>query len=135
MNVRAAGRLSKRWAQQTVLCDDPPTSSPAAMVLLVRKYFLLDRTIFSERRMLKIRTRWMKAQVKNSRIVYHTGKLRCKICGRGGLDPFTTDKNKLATLDHIVELSKGGSWSDPNNFQVACYRCNGRRSATPKKIR
>jgi 5-methylcytosine-specific restriction endonuclease McrA len=103
------------------------------MVLLVRKYFLLDRTIFSERRMLKIRTRWMKEQVKNSRCCFHTSKLRCKICGRSGLDPFTKDKNKLATLDHIVELSKGGSWDDPNNFQVACYRCNARRSATPRK--
>jgi 5-methylcytosine-specific restriction endonuclease McrA len=135
MSIRAEGRISRRWARQTVLTEDPPVSSPAAMVLLVRKYFLLDKTIFSERRMLHIRTRWMKEQVKSSRILFHSSKLRCKICGRGGLDPFTQDKNKLATLDHIVELDKGGSWNDPSNFQVACYRCNGRKSATPPKCR
>ena len=130
MSVRAEGKLSVRWVKQTVLADDPPVCSAAAMVLLARKYFLLDRGVYTEKRMTVVRNRWMKEQMKTPD---KKGGLTCALCGRRGLLPFTKDKNKLATLDHIVELKENGSWHDPSNFQVACYLCNGRRSATPAK--
>jgi 5-methylcytosine-specific restriction endonuclease McrA len=132
MSIRAAGKQTLRWAKQTVLTDDPPTTAAAAMVLLSRKLFLQDRTVFTESRMLRFRTRWMKEQMKTPD---EKGGLTCAICGRKGLNPFTKDKNKLATLDHIVELKANGAAFDTSNFQIACYRCNGQKSATPAKCR
>ena len=33
---------------------------------------------------------------------------------------------QMATLDHIVPVSKGGT-NQPRNFVVACYECNAKR--------
>ena len=119
--TRSEGRASKQWASQTVCVIDPPLTSPAALVLLAKKYFSLDRSIYSEIRMTKIRRKWMKLQMKTPD---SKGGLTCTLCGRKGLKPSSVDKNKLATLDHVIPIGIGGDWRDPNNFQVACYHCN-----------
>ncbi len=44
----------------------------------------------------------------------------CHYCGR----PMTLDRgNRMATLDHVLPLSRGGT-HDPDNLVAACYRCN-----------
>lgn len=125
MNVRAQNKRYEMWRNQQVLITDPPITSPAALVLLAKLYRTKDHTIFTESRMTRIRNAWMKRQMKTPD---SKGGLTCGICGRQGLNPKTRDKNKLATLDHIVELKSDGPWKDPNNFRVACYRCNCQRN-------
>lgn len=124
---RASGSFMRRWCKQTVLITDPPVDSPAAMVLLSRFYSSLDPTIFRESRMSRLRTRWMHEQMKTPD---SKGGLTCAICGRKGLNPFTKNKHKLATLDHIHELKRGGAWYDTANFRVACSQCNNARNFT-----
>jgi len=133
MSVRAAGRASRRWTTQVVNIADPPVNSAAALVLLAKKYFPLDRSIYTEVRMTHLRRRWMKKQMKT---LDAKGGLTCQICGKQGLQPHTKDKNNLATLDHIEELKHGGAWNDPTNFRVACYKCNTLRDNIqyPKKV-
>lgn len=126
ISTRAFGKLSRRWVIQAVQVTDPDITSPAALVLLAKKYFCLDKSIYTEFRMTKIRNKWMKLQMRTPDF---EGGLTCQICGRPGLLPFTTDKNKLATLDHIIELKEGGKWNDSTNFRVACYGCNTRRNS------
>jgi 5-methylcytosine-specific restriction endonuclease McrA len=125
MSVRANGRKYKQWLVQVVNISDPPITSPAAIVLLSKMYFQLDKSIYSETRMTRIRNKWMKKMLKTPD---EKGGLTCAICGRKGLLPHITDKNKLATVDHIIELKCGGPWADPDNFQVACYPCNTHRN-------
>lgn len=121
--TRAIAKAIKDRIGQVVHIENPPSTSAANLVLLARHYFVLDRSIYSESRMGRIRKKWMNQQVKNA------GKdgLTCAICGRKKLRLDPKNKNKLATLDHIVSINDGGSWDDPNNFQVACFLCNSNK--------
>jgi len=125
MKVRSFGRISREWAKQIVNVDDPSPRSPAALVLLAKKYVSLDKTIYSEAKMSRIRRRWMREKMKSPD---SEGGLTCEICGQKGLNPHSKSHKSLATLDHIIELKDGGSWRDPTNFRVACYFCNVRRN-------
>lgn len=124
VGIRAQGKAARKWRDQHVCTLDPHGTSAAALALLTRHYFILDKSIYSERRMQRVRDRWMKEQMKTPD---SKGGLTCVLCGRKGLNPFTNNTNKLATLDHIIELKHGGSWNDSTNFRVACYQCNQMR--------
>jgi 5-methylcytosine-specific restriction endonuclease McrA len=119
--TRADASKYDKWRGQSILIEEPPITSPAALVFLTRKMFTMDKSIFSNFRMLRLRDKWMLEQQQKSE---NNGELTCAICGRKGLNPFISNKNILATLDHIVSIGKGGSWNDTSNFQVACYQCN-----------
>jgi len=51
------------------------------------------------------------------------------VCGRKDLDPFSTNKQKIATLDHVTPKSfdKEKLTFDENNTQVLCLFCNQRK--------
>ncbi len=120
--TRSEGKTNSiRWVVQVVHISDPPINSPAALALLAKKYYTLDRSIYSEFRMTRLRNKWMKLQMKSPDAL---GGLTCGICGRKGLKYKDHTQENLATLDHIVEIFKGGDWRDPSNFQVACKKCN-----------
>lgn len=122
---------STRWVIQAVHIGDPDITSGASLALLAKKYYTLDRSIYSEWRMTRIRRKWMKKLMKTPD---EEGGLTCAICGRKGLKPDERqDRNKQATLDHIHEIGKGGSWNDPINFQVACYPCNSYKNNVQQK--
>lgn len=127
---RTYGKSIRLRAMQQVFIQDPPITSPAALVLLAKQYLSLDRSIYTHFRMTHVRNAWMREQLKTNKDA--KGGLTCAICGRIGLNPFAEHKKRQATLDHILELSKGGKWNDPNNFQVACHQCNGLKSNDPK---
>lgn len=119
--TRLEGKENKLWADQIVYISDPPLTSPAALALLARQYFHLDKSIYSESRMCRIRRWWLKEKMKTPD---EEGGLTCSICHKKGLRIKSKRKDKLATLDHITELCKGGDWKSPSNFQIACYWCN-----------
>jgi 5-methylcytosine-specific restriction endonuclease McrA len=126
MSIRASSKRIKELAEQTIHIQDPPTTSRASLVLLYKLYSKYDKTLYKESRMSKIRNRWMKMLMKTPD---EKGGLTCSICGKKGLLPVTPHRDKLATLDHIVELKYNGEWADPHNFRVACYLCNTRRTS------
>lgn len=130
MSVRADSKKFRHWTIQVVNVAEPHIQSPAAMVLLTKMYFTLDKGIYKESRMTRIRNKWMKQQMKTPDC---KGGLTCTLCGRKGLKSQTRDKNVMATLDHIVELKHGGIWDDPTNFRVACFFCNTQRSKDKPK--
>lgn len=37
-------------------------------------------------------------------------------------------KDKQATIDHVVPLSKGGAEYDETNLVIACHSCNGKKA-------
>lgn len=119
--TRAQGKAYERWSEQNVHVEKPAISSMAALALLSRDLVSADKSIYTHFRMLKLRRKWMNIQMQNPD---EKGGLTCVLCGRQGLDPFTTDLGQIATLDHIHTISQGGVWNDPENYQVACYHCN-----------
>ena len=125
--TRSKSKQYRYWTSQAVHISIPPINSPAHLVLLAKHYSSQDKSIYTESRMGRIRQRWMKSLMKDA----VPGKgLTCAICGRGKLFPHSKDPyhKNLATLDHIIDISSNGSWSDPANFQVACYSCNQNKS-------
>lgn len=117
--------IIQRWINQRVFIDNPEITSPAALSLLAKKYYELDKSIYSDRRMKNVVRKWRKIQLKFNKD--SKGGLTCAICGQMGL------KDDNITLDHIVDIRNGGSWRDFNNFQVACSPCNHKKSITRKK--
>lgn len=125
--TRSRGRQTRMWLVQVVHIADPHVTSAANLVLLQKQYFALDKSIYSDWRMAHIRRKWMKKQMKSPDA---KGGLTCAICGKQGLNPTSEIHQEQATLDHITNISDGGSWSDSNNFQVACHRCNSDKNKT-----
>ena len=123
--TRAQGKAYDHWNKQAVFIADPPASAPAALVLLAQSLRILDKSIYTHARMLRLRYRWMRERMKTPDV---EGGLTCAMCGKTGLNPFTQDLEKLATLDHIRDIREGGIWNHPNNFQVACWQCNQSKS-------
>lgn len=106
---------------QVVHITEPDITSAAALALLAKKYVSLDKSIYTEFRMHRIRNKWMKRLMLAPD---EQGGLTCAICGKKGLRPNESDPHKKATLDHITEISVGGDWRNPSNFQVLCKDCN-----------
>ena len=129
--TRSKGRRSRDWAVQVCHIQDPPVNSAAQLCLLSKHYFSLDKSIYTEFRMHKIRNKWMRLQMKTPDAC---GGLTCANCKQQGLSPWTEDVSKRAVLDHIVEIGIGGDWRDPNNFQVLCDRCNGKKNDELQRI-
>jgi 5-methylcytosine-specific restriction endonuclease McrA len=124
--TRARGKITEKWFTQAVYIKNPPISSMAHLVLLAKQYFPLDKSIYTEARMSAVRRKWIKQQIKN-------GELVCAICGKRGLISNHPLSSKRATLDHIIDISRGGAWNDTSNFQIACYRCNLLKSENLQK--
>lgn len=62
------------------------------------------------------------------------GGLRCHYCGQDGLlekvgeHSTKAELRRMATVDHVVPRSRGGSERDPENLVVACWSCNQRKA-------
>lgn len=125
--TRSKAKESIHWASQVVNIIEPHLQSAAALVLLAKQYFLMDKSIFTNKRMHKLRNKWIRKQMRTPD---SAGGLTCQICKRQGLIPFNGNLKNRATLDHIIEISNGGLWNDESNFQVACDMCNRTKSET-----
>ncbi len=124
--TRSEGKASRQWVVQVVNITEPPITSPAALALLAKNFFIQDKSIYSSFRMMRIKNKWMKRLLQTPDAL---GGLTCAICGRQGLRPNSENPHVFITLDHIVEIGCGGSWNDENNFQVACNRCNNTKES------
>jgi 5-methylcytosine-specific restriction endonuclease McrA len=129
--TRSRGYRTVEYAAQAVYIVNYDIPTAANLVLLTREYIKADRTLYTNRRMQRLRDSFMKKMLKTPD---EKGGLTCALCGRKGLLVKTKDKNKLATLDHIIDIGDGGSWRSSNNFQVACYPCNVRKQRLKSKF-
>ena len=123
--TRSESKSARSWAIQVVHIADPDITSPASLALLAKKYFSMDKNIYTNFRMQRIRRKWIKKLMETPD---EKGGLTCAICGNKGLQVKDSSRLKSATLDHIVDIANGGAWNDPSNFQVACYLCNAAKS-------
>jgi hypothetical protein len=118
-------RRHPRERYGVVLSDDPHLQSPGALSLLVVSYWKNDKTVYDNKKWFKFRRRVLKKMLEEK------GDLACHWCGKAGLviegKPFN-NVHKLATLDHLLECSKGGGLYDESNLVCACRKCNNERS-------
>ena len=78
----------------------------------------------------------MNATIRRAKMVVITkrdGGFKCHYCGRKLVPGITPDgtpyPDNMATLDHIVPKSCGGTWAN-DNLVLACWLCNRQRGLT-----
>lgn len=108
---------------------EPHPQSRANYIKLVRYYKQLDPTT-SVHYYLKENSGFRNKFLKS--VLEKNGIIKCYYCGKELIieedySKHNTTEN-LATLDHIVPISKGGSKYDPNNINVSCKACNLKKS-------
>ena len=105
-----------------IYVENPDVSSMASLVCLTREY--------AEEELRQ----WL--AFRNSVLDEHStenGTLECSYCGLSGLlrDPPVGCRRypaNLATVDHVVPVSKGGGRYDRGNCVIACYACNQKKA-------
>ena len=105
------------FTKENVLDEPIDAQSPASMYLLRMKLAACDarrnKVIW-----LSIRDAWLSS----------LPTLTCVRCGKTNLDKDASANNAmLATIDHIVPVSRGGGFLDPENWQVMCSPCNNKK--------
>lgn len=98
--------------------DEPHIQSRAALVMLMKYYAKLDKTIFNPFKWLDFRRKYLTELKKKN------GTIKCHYCPKDNLQIETKDKARLATIDHVHPVSKGGALFDLDNLVPACYSCN-----------
>ena len=116
-----------------LICENPHIKSRGAYLLLRRKYRNLELKVkMSELdRWLDFRHGFLTKELKEK------GKLKCSYCPRtdlviGNRINFS-DNNRienLATIDHVIPLSKGGEMYNTDNMVVSCRCCNRAKGNT-----
>lgn len=105
---------------EMIMFKNPSVQSRAAYVLLARKLKTMDRTKNWEKNP-NFRKEFL------DKFVEKHGELYCEYCGLRNLVRKVTKQSEkliLATLDHIVPLSRGGSEFDISNIKLCCQKCN-----------
>jgi len=108
--------------RQVVTIEDPHPGSMAGMIALRRTYRDIELD-----RWLKLRESILEACE-----AIH-GCLVCHYCGKRDLVQEENPVNgrqpaNMATIDHVIPLSKGGAKDDPDNLVIACQRCNEKKA-------
>ncbi len=121
------GNEFNRRERITVLVEMPHIQSLASLVLLKKFYERCDRSGDKKQKKrqwrvyLTFRNRLLKRRKKEF------GDLVCYLCGKTGLIANVNSpnaKNREATIDHKVPISKGGKTYCEKNCEVACLKCN-----------
>lgn len=106
--------------KHTVLVENPSPESQAALVLLSQQYSELEIAEW-----FAFKKEFLQKHLEAD------GELKCHYCGKTGLridsEPPGKALGTLATIDHVIPLSKGGSQMDESNLVIACWPCNQKK--------
>lgn len=101
---------------------DPHPRSWAGAILLRRSYGL--STTGATEHWLRFRKRFLR---KSKRVCAYCGKRRLKHTVR---EHTKEAYRELATIDHVIPLSKGGPRYKEENLVVACWPCNQKKGSS-----
>lgn len=106
----------------------PHSQSFAALLLLKKEYMLSD----PEENPLYRNYLYQKRRKQVLREHFETyGKYICAYCKRDDLAVTFKQKDpRLVTIDHVIPISRGGSFLRKSNMVVACNKCNNKKSDT-----
>ena len=101
----------------------------ASYVLLKKHYFDNDETnvksFAGKMRKIQFSRSFLKGKLKKD------GKLTCCYCKKSNLriefNGMKVPHNMMATIDHIIPISKGGGVFDESNVCVCCSKCNSKK--------
>lgn len=101
------------------MVENPHIKSHAAAILLCKRYRKLELFTY-----LRFRKEFIDT--------YPDDKLICFYCGAKNLirelpENETRQPWNLATIDHVIPISKGGKRYNHDNCVLSCYRCNQKK--------
>ena len=121
----------KEYLVHCVFNTEPHLKSFASYLLLKEQYKKLDSHIS---RLIKIDEELRSGNIRNcysnlrrkylNRLQKKYGSLFCYFCGKKDLKISTKNIKELATIDHKIPVSRGGSKHDMRNFLCVCNSCN-----------
>ncbi len=109
--------------KNNVLVRNPDTSSLASLVLLKKQYFwneYKNGLVLTWKDAIDFSRKYL------NKVLEREGSLKCYLCGKDHLEIITKNKDNMATVDHYVPTSAGGS-NDESNLRVACNPCNSKK--------
>jgi len=100
--------------------NEPHPRSLAALLLMKRDYYRQDDETINQPWFIQLtfNTKFLKD------LLQQKGELVCVYCGKKNLVIENSNKEFLATADHIIPKALGGPAFDINNLVCACHRCN-----------
>jgi len=112
------------YKKHEIHSDEPHSTSWAAMILLTRDLRSSSGETFL------IWKKYRKWLLKRAR--QRQGSLICAYCGKKRLmhdSQFHTksEYRRLATIDHVIPLSKGGHRFRESNLVISCWPCNQKK--------
>lgn len=101
---------------------NPHPQSLAALILLHHNYTPIPNSVRF----------WLRYRKHILKLWRRKGKFYCFYCGKGPLKKEIYPSKKtnyinLATLDHVVPVSKGGEEYSEKNLLLACGFCNNKK--------
>jgi 5-methylcytosine-specific restriction endonuclease McrA len=126
--------INKSLSGSTIIMNSiyvEPTSAKcySSLLLLTNMYKELDPDEIEKRerrfRLIELSRGFL------SEVLKREGHLKCTYCPKDNLqiefDGMKVTRNIMATIDHIVPISKGGAIYDYENLCVSCSKCNGKK--------
>ena len=114
-----------RRIKEVVYSPEPHPQSLAALILIKNRYMLQDPEanpfiswqIYHQRKQEVLKEHFAKY-----------GRYICYRCGRDDLSANVPKKSaRFLTIDHIVPVSRGGSYTSKSNLAVCCNKCNNEK--------
>ena len=128
--IKEKSKTGSTIQQELIYFEVTNPKTLAASVLLKNYLREQDEDFFNKYREISKRIEFSRNYLTN--VLQREGSLKCSYCHKDNLtielEGMKVPRHKIATIDHVVPISKGGAIYDVDNIVVACGVCNGRKS-------
>lgn len=128
--IKEKSKSGSTIQQELIYFEVTNPKTLAASVLLKNYLREQDEDFFNKYREISKRIEFSRNYLTN--VLQREGSLKCSYCHKDNLtielQGMKVPRHKIATIDHVVPISKGGAIYDVDNIVVACGVCNGRKS-------
>ncbi len=131
--VRKSRSGSTKQVQIIYFDDNTSVNARSSYVLLRNHLLLQDEDYISRIEIKKEKIQFSRDYLNQYKLVH--GDIVCSYCNNRHLvieeEGMRVNQNIIATIDHIIPLSKGGDFKDPKNIRVSCGKCNSKKGSLP----
>ena len=128
--IKEKSKTGSTIIQELIYFEVTNPKTLAARVMLNNYLKEQDEDFFNKYRETAKRIQFSRNYLTN--VLQQQGSLKCSYCPKDNLiielEGMRVPRRKIATIDHVVPISKGGAIYDVDNIVVACGICNGRKS-------
>lgn len=115
-------RKARRVRYTEVIMTHTPHVQSRASYILLRDSLLKQDETYKKCQDWIVWARIKRKIIKKNQVT-NDGIIKCEYCGKT-LNPEFENHRDSITIDHIIPVSKGGSYFDEDNLAVVCGTCN-----------